>query len=178
MFFQQSNIESRKHTKATAPKLNQNIFPWTMHIFFNFWRLVRGLSTAPWKLNDRLNGDMTLPRCMRNADRAKRLCGEIPGGDKKSHQVKRQFFRKWGNVFEDIGKQKIFCQKCRAARHRFSKHWIWVHQILFACKWHCISKQRVWVHTPQTHLLGGRFPRPPKTPKRKDGNYRKKNREN
>ena len=91
-------------------------------------------------------------------------------------------------------KAKTFCQKCRAARHRFSKHWIWVHQILFACKWHCISKHRVWVHTPQTHLLGAsRLParsalllwqrcppdtRAPKTPKRKDGNYRKKNREN
>lgn len=65
----------------------------------------------------------------------------------------------------------------------------------FGCKWHRISKHRVWVHTPQTHLLGASrlparsallpaaevstgHPRPPKTPKRKDDYYRKKNREN
>ena len=54
--------------------------------------------------------------------------------------------------------KKTFCQKCRAARHRFSKH-------------------RVWVYTPQTHLLGVAI-RSPKTPKGKDGYHEKKNRKN
>ena len=92
IFFQQSNIESWEWSIATDQKLNQNTFPKTMHIFFNFWRLVEGLITAPWKLNDRLNGDMTLPRCMRKADRAKRLCGEIPGGDIKTPSGKTAIF--------------------------------------------------------------------------------------
>lgn len=26
---------------------------------------------------------------------------------------------------------------------------------------YCLSKHRVWVHTPQTHLLGGKSPKTP-----------------
>jgi len=39
---------------------------------------------------------------MRKADRAKRLCGEIPGGDIKTPSGKTAIFRKGGNAFEDI----------------------------------------------------------------------------
>ncbi len=39
---------------------------------------------------------------MRKADRAKRLCGEIPGGDIKTLSGKTAIFRKGGNAFEDI----------------------------------------------------------------------------
>lgn len=42
---------------------------------------------------------------------------------------------------------------------------------------YCLSKHRVWVHTPQTHLLGVAI-RTPKTPKGKDGYHGKKNRKN